>query len=484
MRQPSVPLGNAAMATVENYSLLDRDVPSPEQKGEVSKTRARRAEPGSVSAAIGRENARLQMASSPTPRFPGEDAGRSLAEMARADLDAALQLLAERAQYITAASGVAIALRRGENPEMLCRARSGSNAPELGALLSMEYGLSGESVRTRQPLRCDDTERDPRVNRDLCHELQIASVVIVPILNGQEVVGIFELLSSKTKAFSERDLSALTRLAEMVATVVNHSGLDLETLAPVPMAQQSEASGSGVVQQKPQMSKAAAETPSEMPLLPEASPPQPKSGVLAKKPLFWSAALQAQAGSAAVPHTAENAAVPAVLRNLKKCQACGFPVSQGRTFCVECEEKQWRGRNPAQPASARPPEAPTIPTAATAQTGQVVQIPDSASSIAVEETQPVVAKLALAAAAAAAGSVLLPLNRAESSITDEGNVMADITPSSDMSSGEEKGAPVVESPNLFLSSAAPTESWLATNKYILIALLSVVLTIGAIAVFH
>ena len=46
------------------------------------------------------------------PRFPGEDGGESLAKMAESDLDAALQLLAERAQYITGASGAAIALRR------------------------------------------------------------------------------------------------------------------------------------------------------------------------------------------------------------------------------------------------------------------------------------------------------------------------------------------------------------------------------------
>ena len=110
-------------------------------------------------------------------RFPGEDGGRSLAEMARRDLDAALQLLADRAQYITGSNGAAIALRRNGKNDMLCRASSGSNAPELGALLSTEFGLSGESVRTRQPLRCDDAERDARVNREVCRELGIASVV-------------------------------------------------------------------------------------------------------------------------------------------------------------------------------------------------------------------------------------------------------------------------------------------------------------------
>src|SRR5580658_7999439 len=52
-----------------------------------------------------------------SPRFPGEDVGHSMAEMAQRDLDAALQLLADRAQYITGAGGAAIALRLGERNE-------------------------------------------------------------------------------------------------------------------------------------------------------------------------------------------------------------------------------------------------------------------------------------------------------------------------------------------------------------------------------
>ena len=80
---------------------------------------------------------RNQGAPIPTPvRFPGEDGGRSLAEVAQRDLDAALQLLADRAQYITGASGAAIALRRIGMKDLQCRASTGSNAPELGALLS------------------------------------------------------------------------------------------------------------------------------------------------------------------------------------------------------------------------------------------------------------------------------------------------------------------------------------------------------------
>src|ERR1700688_2182075 len=152
--------------------------------------------------------------------FPGEERGHSLAEMARCDLDAALQLLTDRAQYITGASGAAIALRRDGKNDMLCRATTGSNAPELGALFSTEFGLSGESVRTRQPLRCDDAERDVRVNRDVCRQLGIASVVVMPVVNDDEVLGVFELFSGEVNAFVVRDLSAVQRLSVMVETAV------------------------------------------------------------------------------------------------------------------------------------------------------------------------------------------------------------------------------------------------------------------------
>ena len=101
--------------------------------------------------------------------------------MAQRDLDAALQLLADRAQFITGASGAAIALRRQGMKDMLCRASSGSNAPELGALLSTEFGLSGESVRTRQ-LLCREvhaSSTQPRM-RGCSGRLQLAVTPVRP----------------------------------------------------------------------------------------------------------------------------------------------------------------------------------------------------------------------------------------------------------------------------------------------------------------
>jgi hypothetical protein len=341
--------------------------------------------------------------------------------MAQRDLDAALQLLADRAQFITGASGAAIALRRQGMNDMLCRASAGANAPELGALLSTEFGLSGESVRTRQVLRCDDAERDARVNHEVCRQLGIASVVVMPVVHDEEVLGVFELFSGKTNAFGERDLSAVQRLGQMVETavqlahvtqslpeklrsedspdslpqgsIVDDPSVDddiLEVEADGAVAGKAEESA--VPQASAELKAAAMELAKtvEQSLSTFVSPSTQKPGdetlrnrqpVTASsegsalndreplvsqdvanrevasnvstaglaqhnakpaKPLFWSAA-----DTLAAPENSgegDESHVPPVLRGLRKCEACGFPISGGRVLCVECEEKKWRGQ--------------------------------------------------------------------------------------------------------------------------------------------
>ena len=72
-----------------------------------------------------------------------DDSGKSLTEMAQRDLEAALQLLAERAQYITGASGAAIALL--EQSKMICRGSAGPSAPQLGAEVQVKSGQIGRA---------------------------------------------------------------------------------------------------------------------------------------------------------------------------------------------------------------------------------------------------------------------------------------------------------------------------------------------------
>lgn len=443
-----------------------------------------------VSARLAAANTVLPDPSKPSPRFPGEDAGRSLAEMAQSDLDATLQLLVERAQYITGASGGAIALRRGEQNDMVCRASTGSNAPQLGALLSTEYGLSGECVRTRQPLRCDDAERDPRVNRDVCRELGIASVVVMPIVGDDQVVGVFELLSGKPRAFDERDLSALLRLGEMVQTSVQHAAGAKFLLAQIAVPEirvdtAAEAPPHGP--DSPAAFAAPVPTPpiSKIPPADEKKSDEKKKEALPvpAKALFWSAAIRADAIGQPKKST-ETITVPPVLRNLQKCQACGFPVSQGRAFCVECEEKHWRGQRPGQSPSSQKPNQLSSPetgkSASVVKQGTLIQ--DSPSDRSSTPTPP-------AANGKLAGSVPEPQvseTPQESTPITGTTVEAPIATEGLTALSPSVGpADVLASDDApFLSGVLQSESWFATNKYILGALLVVAIIIAAIAYLH
>ena len=257
-------------------------------------------------------------------RFAGDEGGKSLADMAQRDLEAALQLLAERAQYITGASGAAIALL--ENDEMICRASAGPSAPELGAEVQVKTGLTGESVRTRQVLRCDDAETDSRVNRESCRPLGIRSVMVMPLIRDEAVLGVFELMADRPQAFEERDITALERLAEMVLTGLDHADAakraqqEIATKNAEAVAKQKEPEPAASVATVAAKEEAVSAIPT-----PTAAPEEP---VVIK----------------AVEPKSQT------LDKIRKCEACGFPVSEGRTLCLDCEAARASGESAAVPA--------------------------------------------------------------------------------------------------------------------------------------
>jgi hypothetical protein len=263
-------------------------------------------------------------------------------EMARRDLEAALQLLAERAQYITGASGAAIALREGS--AMICRASAGPSAPELGAEVQIKSGLTGESVRTRKVLRCDDAETDSRVNRESCRALGIKSVMVVPLLREQEVTGVFELLADRANAFEERDVTALERLAEMVQTGLEHADAAKRALQEI-AEKNAQVGAQQAAQQKepkpPETASAPVPAPAEIEKnssVVGASAPAPKPSDVTTLKLDAPAPVR-----------------PPELDKIGKCEACGFPVSEGRTLCLDCEAARLSGESPAPLASGQAP---------------------------------------------------------------------------------------------------------------------------------
>jgi putative methionine-R-sulfoxide reductase with GAF domain len=141
------------------------------------------------------------------------------------DLEPALQMIAERALTLTWASGAAIALMNKLKPsELVCRARAGSDAPEMGARLQAGAGFSGECVRAATTLKCDDAMTDTRVERNSCRALGIRSLIACPIKRRtSEVIGILEVFSPEPAAFWDNDATVLERLAHITAEVLGRA---------------------------------------------------------------------------------------------------------------------------------------------------------------------------------------------------------------------------------------------------------------------
>ena len=285
---------------------------------------------------------------------------RALEEM---ELNSALQLLVERAQYITGATGTALALPQGE--EMVCRASAGSSAPAVGARLQVRSGLTGESIARRQLLRCDNAETDPRVNLETCRALGIASIVVLPLLRRSgEVSGLFELFSDHPYAFEERDLVALERMADLTLTALDLAE-QRQNFAPEPRREAEKPVEPPAASSAEQVSATPIDIPTApdfvkpavLPLEPPvvlAEPPVPRAEppvvsaelpVIPAEPAVLPAAPSVDLASEPEPvPVLETASVPEAMLRVQKCASCGFPVSEGRTLCLDCEKKDTEKR--------------------------------------------------------------------------------------------------------------------------------------------
>jgi hypothetical protein len=109
------------------------------------------------------------------------------------ELYASLQLLADRARFITGASWAAIALN--ENKELVYCAAAGSSAPVIGS------PLDARNLRPEQPFGPDKKS------------------LLVRIIREAKTAGFFQLVSNHE--FRDQDLQSIVRLAEMVGTAID-----------------------------------------------------------------------------------------------------------------------------------------------------------------------------------------------------------------------------------------------------------------------
>ena len=163
----------------------------------------------------------------PGPASPASTAASMVSAMRAAALDVqrtgmglepACAFLSLELKRVLEADGVAIA--RIEGGEMVCAGSSG-NAPEAGMVLDTDSGIGAEAMAHAELVYCADTQKDARVDAELCRAANIGAVVMAPILssNGAKI-GMIEICSARSNAFKEEHLQSMSRAAELIGKLL------------------------------------------------------------------------------------------------------------------------------------------------------------------------------------------------------------------------------------------------------------------------
>lgn len=134
-----------------------------------------------------------------------------------------MRLACERAQTVTGGDGAVIEVR--EREQMVYHVCCGTLAAQAGLRLSVHESLSGLSVRTGSPLRCDDSETDPRVDIAACRRVGLRSMLCVPLRRAGAVVGVLKVVSGRPEAFDDVDVAILTVLGGVIAGAMSQAEL-------------------------------------------------------------------------------------------------------------------------------------------------------------------------------------------------------------------------------------------------------------------
>lgn len=162
-----------------------------------------------------------------------DTANNTASKRARGASSDELAVIAQRAQAFTNASGVAIALSEGNADEIICRARSGASAPDIGAALRVEGTFTGLCIQSGKELRCDDCETDTRVDTAAIRALNIRSMIVTPIKEENRVIGVLAVFAPTPHAFTITHVAVLKTMADQISALLQRqrrSGDDAPTV--------------------------------------------------------------------------------------------------------------------------------------------------------------------------------------------------------------------------------------------------------------
>ena len=134
------------------------------------------------------------------------------------DAASALRLIAARALNLTGASGVAIGIIEGR--EIIYRVATGTASQDEKLRVPIESSLSEQCVSKAHVVVYPDTEAQPAIFAQLCHQCGTKSLLAAPVLHDSNVVGVLELRSDRADSFHKTDAHIAELMAGLLADVI------------------------------------------------------------------------------------------------------------------------------------------------------------------------------------------------------------------------------------------------------------------------
>lgn len=134
------------------------------------------------------------------------------------DPEQVLKLIVSKIVELTNGTGAAIEMIHGE--DLVYHAVSGTAVGHVGFHIPLEASLSGLAIRERKVMRCDDVEKDPRVDSEAARQQGVRSLITAPLLDGETTLGALASLSGETEAFRDLDSYILQLLAGITSSAL------------------------------------------------------------------------------------------------------------------------------------------------------------------------------------------------------------------------------------------------------------------------
>src|SRR6266576_910329 len=135
------------------------------------------------------------------------------------DVDGTMHLIAEFAQQVAGASGVAVGRLKGD--QLIYGAGSGSAASSVGRCVMATFIASAPNRTRAEILRVENAESDARIEAAICRQFGAISLLILPIYRADAVAGVMQVLFSEAHAFQEDEVRIYRLLAGLVGEAMS-----------------------------------------------------------------------------------------------------------------------------------------------------------------------------------------------------------------------------------------------------------------------